>query len=123
MAEWFDKHIVAQIFAENREQFEALSRDCKTIDDVRTQMKAQELDERNVAFQFYKKYDERLKRIRNVFIRSCAGYCVASYVLGLGDRHPDNIMINFKEGNFYHIDFGHFLGNIKKMPVLKIARE
>jgi len=33
--------------------------------------------------------------------------------LGLGDRHPDNIMINKKEGNFLHIDFGHFLDNKK----------
>lgn len=31
---------------------------------------------------------------------------MVGYILGLGDRHPNNIMFNRNSGKIIHIDFG-----------------
>jgi FKBP12-rapamycin complex-associated protein len=43
---------------------------------------------------------------RTNYTRSLAVMSIVGYVLGLGDRHPSNLMIDRKTGKILHIDFG-----------------
>ncbi|XP_017786866.1 PREDICTED: phosphatidylinositol 3-kinase catalytic subunit type 3 isoform X2 [Nicrophorus vespilloides] len=62
--------------------------------------------------------------IMDTYVRSCAGYCVITYLLGVGDRHLDNLLLT-TSGKLFHIDFGYILGRDPKPlpPPMKLSRE
>ena len=71
---------------------------------------------RNVADYFGKLSDANIKNL----VASAAGSYIASFVLGVRDRHFDNVLIQ-SDGTLFHIDFGYVMGTTLLMDTSKIA--
>lgn len=48
--------------------------------------------------------------MRQAFAASLASSSICGYVAGVGDRHLDNILLDFSTGELIHIDFGYVFG-------------
>ncbi len=68
--------------------------------------------------------DKSVDQVRERFTKSCVAYCILSYLLGIGDRHMENIMVK-TSGEIFHIDFGFILGADPKplAPEIRITDE
>lgn len=63
--------------------------------------------------------DTTVREWKTRFVNSCVAHCIISYLLGIGDRHLENMMITNK-GCLFHIDYGYILGSDPKFMAPEI---
>mmetsp|Transcript_22004 Transcript_22004/g.21726 ORF Transcript_22004/g.21726 Transcript_22004/m.21726 type:complete len:264 (-) Transcript_22004:21-812(-) len=85
---------------------------CCTIQDILKHNKPKSSSETHIGLYLksscYKNgYD--YKGVFETYLDSCAGYAVVTYLLAVGDRHLENLLIDEK-GHFFHCDFGFIFG-------------
>ncbi|XP_018579245.1 phosphatidylinositol 3-kinase catalytic subunit type 3 isoform X2 [Anoplophora glabripennis] len=92
---------------------------------------AEALGSEGSIHNYFKKYHPQengpygiVPDIMDTYVKSCAGYCVITYLLGVGDRHLDNLLLT-QDGKLFHIDFGYILGRDPKPlpPPMKLSKE
>ncbi|KAK1939570.1 phosphatidylinositol 3-and 4-kinase domain containing protein [Babesia divergens] len=67
--------------------------------------------------------DDLVKRLN--FVGSLASYSVLTHLLGVGDRHNDNLILS-KSGHVVHVDYGYILGSdprLLPLPPFKLSNE
>ncbi len=102
-----------------------LVKDCKTLREIAMDeggvigVFKDELIRKWLQKQNQSEFDFKIA-LRN-FRKSCAGWCVGTFVLGIGDRHNDNILITSR-GHVLHIDFGKYLGDWQTVAGMKRDR-
>ncbi|XP_036194617.1 DNA-dependent protein kinase catalytic subunit [Myotis myotis] len=61
---------------------------------------------------------EAFLALRSHFASSHALMCISHWILGIGDRHLNNFMVNMETGGMIGIDFGHAFGSATQfLPV------
>ncbi|KAG5361223.1 Serine/threonine-protein kinase TEL1 [Yarrowia sp. C11] len=68
-------------------------------------------------FQNFRSSAQAWFRARTNYVRSAAASSMLGYILGIGDRHCNNIMIDYRTGQLVHIDLGISFDQGKNLAV------
>jgi phosphatidylinositol kinase/protein kinase (PI-3 family) len=72
---------------------------------------------RHICLSEYRMADPALwLQTRAAFMRTTAAWSMAGHIVGLGDRHCDNLLIDVQRGTNVQIDFGHLFDSARDLP-------
>eukprot|EP00762_Andalucia_godoyi_P003418 ANDGO_04373.mRNA.1 Phosphatidylinositol 3-kinase len=105
----------------------ACSADCGVVECIEDVKSIAEIiaEFRGDIIKFLEKCNPQMPpSVMDNFVKSCAGYSVITFILGIGDRHLDNLLL-MPDGRLFHIDFGFILGRDPKPypPPMKLSKE
>lgn len=59
---------------------------------------------------------------RRTYTASTALWSIIGHVVGLGDRHGENILLNQRTGEVMHVDFAEMFDSAEQLPVPEVVR-
>eukprot|EP01155_Anaeramoeba_flamelloides_P010613 Anaeramoba_flamelloidesa325894_113.p1 GENE.a325894_113~~a325894_113.p1 ORF type:complete len:915 (+),score=279.52 a325894_113:361-3105(+) len=62
------------------------------------------------ALMFMSNSPETFLQVRNNFAKTLSTFSISSYILGIGDRHLSNFLLDCSDGSVIGIDFGYSFG-------------
>ena len=110
-------------------RIEMMSNDIGVVEFVENSMTLRMINDTGQTLQNYifeKKKTAIIGEVTMRFAKSLAVSNCISYVIGLGDRHLDNIMIKYDDVLVFPIDFNHIMSNplsLFKQPEIKITND
>ena len=106
-----------------------LTKDIGLIEYIEDSITLRMINQNGYTLQNYilnRNLNETLDIIKTRFMHSLSISSCISYIIGLGDRHLDNIMIN-KKGQIFHIDYAYIMENplttLFDMPQIKVTND
>lgn len=108
-------------------QIVMISKDIGVIQYVENSVTLQKINDMGLSLQNYvleKNPGDKIENTKRRFLQSLAISSSLSYILGLGDRHLGNVMMN-DAGQLFNIDYGYLLDNpmtsILSAPNIKVT--